>query len=771
MARIAIPKTNFTAGELKPQLHAREDLAAYQNGAKRIENRVPMPEGGTIRRSGTRMVTPLLDETNVGKLIPFKFSRSDARVLILSNGLATVGYSGGGIIQSGGANYTFALPAAWTPAVYPNIRWTESADVIFVADGVEQPKVITRLADTNWTVAPYGMINGPVMAQNTDIAKTIIASGVSGSVTLTANFAAFQPGHVGSIWRLDEANLGSIPYWTALENIAVSPSTSTPATYRRNGGAVYAAFFPVFTGTLSAGVNAPTQLFGIQQSAPGCVYWQFLYQDFGFVKITGYTDAMHVTADVIGVGETAQTVLPDSISSASTPPLTPSATYRWSEAAWSDARGWPTLTAFVQERIGWLRGFQFWLTYSGDDYSFLVDTTDAAAISGGLLSIDGTLLQPQWTYSSGWIVVGCADSEPVIRGPDIFDALTQSNILAVVDKGQGSAWHIPAIVDAAVANIGVSRQRLHYTKINRLIDTVNCDEISVNSNHVLAGLAAGVAYQHDPNRVIWGYSQNGDFWSYTFRPDQQVVAAARHPAPNAFVEDICAIPTADGTGAEVWMIVRRIVNGATRRFVEVMQPFFQSANPQAPDATGAWYVDCALPYSGAPTPTLGGLTHLAGATVRVFSAGAWLGDYVVDNTGTVTLPAGVLAQDGTIVGLPIVAKLRTLPLDPTRPGSTTRGDVKQASHAAADFFESFGGDAASYALSNEGDWQAGDGVEGLFPSGALNALPAAVPLFTGRKSFPIDGPHGTRIELEIVDDHPYPSSILALAPDIQDGEV
>ena len=97
--RLAVQKVSFTGGEIKPELWGREDLAANNYGAMFIENRVPMPEGGLIRRSGTRMVEPLADETNVGKLIPFKFSRTDARVLILSNGIAKVGYAGGGIIQ------------------------------------------------------------------------------------------------------------------------------------------------------------------------------------------------------------------------------------------------------------------------------------------------------------------------------------------------------------------------------------------------------------------------------------------------------------------------------------------------------------------------------------------------------------------------------------------------------------------------------------------------------------------------------------------------
>lgn len=755
-ARIAIQKSNFTAGEIKPQLHAREDLVVYQNGAKAIENRVPMPEGGCVRRPGTRIVTALADQTQPGKLIPFKFSRSDARVLILSGGVAAVGYSGGGLIQSGGGNYTFAIP--WSPSQYAGIRWFESADVIFACDGVNPPWQMARIADANWTIAPYAYANGPSLPQNTDVSKTIVASGVSGSVTLTANFAAFQAGHVGSIWRLDEGDLGSIPYWTADENIACTTSQTDPTTYRRNAGSVYAAFANA-PATVSAGVNAPTQLQGSIQSGYGTCAFAFKYQDYGYVKITAVADSEHATATVIGIAETQQTVLPDSIATIPT--------YRWSEAAWSNVRGWPGLVTMCQQRLVWLREYEFWATNSGDDYRFEVTTADDSSIQGQLLSIDGSVLQPQWTYSSGWVVIGALDCEPVIRGPDMFDALTQTNVLAIVDKGQGSCPQIPAVVDAAVANIGVSRQRLYYTKIDRLIDTIGVAEISINSQHILAGLGAGTAYQHDPYRVIWGYSQNGDLWSYTFLPDQKVIAAARHPMPNGFVEDICAIPSADTTGVEIWMIVRRVINGQTFRFVEVMQPFFQSAAPSSPTAAGAWYVDCALPYSGSPTTTLSGLTHLAGATARVFGDGAWIGDFSVPPSGVIGLPRAVSTA---VVGLPIKARLRTLPLDPTRPGSTTRGDMKQATHGAVDVLEAFGGSACGYAQDNDGNWQSTGFREDLFPSGSL-VSGQPVPLQTARKSFSLDGVHGRRIELEMVDDHPYPSTVLALAPDIEDMEL
>jgi hypothetical protein len=685
VTRITEDRLNVTAGEIKPSLHAREDLSVFQNGVAVMENRIPLPEGASTRRPGTRMVLPLADETQPGALLPFKFSRLDARMLGVSAGQAVV-LKSGGYILSGGAPYSFAVP--FLPADYANIRFVDSGNEMFVAYG-KAPLTIVRLTDTNWTVQPYVPVNGPTRVQNTDTTKTILASGVSGAIALTANFDVFNAAHVGSLWRLDEGDLGTIAYWTASEKITVDSRTNNPTTYRRYQGKVYAAYAPgggLVGSSTDCGVNPPTQLFGSFMSSPASVSWLFLYQNYGFVQVTAVADARHASASVLGIGETAQTVLPDSVASLPT--------YRWSEPAWSNVRGWPNLVCFAQQRLVFLRGNEFWLTNTGDDFRYEATTAADSAIYGTLLSIDGSVILPQWAVASGWIVVGAADTEPVIRGPGAYDALTQQNVLAIVDKGEGSAWHKPTLCNGGVLAIGTSRQRLNFVKIDRLIETIRSDEISLNANHVLAGLAAGVVYQHDPNRVAYGFSQNGDLWSATFRPEQQVIGFARHPMPGAFVEDMAAIPSADGLQTEIWMIVRRVVNGATRRFYEVLQPFFQSQTAAAPTAAAAWYVDCALQYLGAPPiNVILGLQHLAGATARVFDNGAWLGDYLVSPTGQIQLPAGVFAHTGAIAGLPIVARQRSLPLDPVRPGSTTSGDVKRATHAVADFFETFGGEA------------------------------------------------------------------------------
>ncbi len=56
MTRQRLSKTNFTAGEIAPQLLGRGDLTAYENGAALLRNVFILPTGGVTRRPGLRFV-------------------------------------------------------------------------------------------------------------------------------------------------------------------------------------------------------------------------------------------------------------------------------------------------------------------------------------------------------------------------------------------------------------------------------------------------------------------------------------------------------------------------------------------------------------------------------------------------------------------------------------------------------------------------------------------------------------------------------------------
>ncbi len=101
----AIPYSNFTKGELAPELQARIDTNQYAAGAKRVRNWIIQRYGGLSFRPGFRVVGEVdsLDETL--RYIPFQYNIEQAYVLTIGNeGMRLL--AGGGFLTEENVNIT-----------------------------------------------------------------------------------------------------------------------------------------------------------------------------------------------------------------------------------------------------------------------------------------------------------------------------------------------------------------------------------------------------------------------------------------------------------------------------------------------------------------------------------------------------------------------------------------------------------------------------------------------------------------------------------------
>ena len=93
---------------------------------------------------------------------------------------------------------------------------------------------------------------------------------------------------------------------------------------------------------------------------------------------------------------------------------------------------------------------------------------------------------------------------------------------------------------------------------------------------------------------------------------------------------MAAIPGADRD--EIWCVVKRNINGADVRFIELLDPTI--------------YTDAALTGKSVTAKTLWtGLTHLIGETVTVNADSAPVGTFVVDGSGQITLTTAAFAVE------------------------------------------------------------------------------------------------------------------------------
>jgi hypothetical protein len=298
---------------------------------------------------------------------------------------------------------------------------------------------------------------------------------------------------------------------------------------------------------------------------------------------------------------------------------------------------------------------------------------------------------------------------------------------------------------------------LHYIDFDRLEERLSVDEITISSRHLFKGRAAGLAWQRDPERVLWAWCEDGTLFGFTFYPkvNPPFVAAHRHPLRNGAVEDMACIAGENGETIDVYMIVRRTIDGATRRYVERLMPFFEAVDDDQPDAGGAWFVDCGLRIvSEAPLLTIGGFAHLEGETIAIFADGADRGTVTVSG-GTITLDRPAYDVTG---GLPIDWRVKLLPFEIDTQKGTSKNTMKTAHQVAIDVVESAGGAVRVN----------GGALEDLTYTGALD-YGVAVPLATGPLIATVSTEPQLEATVEIMGSSTLPFTLAGVAPAIGVG--
>ena len=355
MARVSTIVTNFQAGELSPRLEGRIDLEKYNAGAQTLQNMVTFPQGGVTRRPGTIYAGSSKDGGKV-RLVNFEYSDEQAYVLefganyirfyqdggILTEATKSItgatqanpvvitatshGYSNGdrvfikdvaGMVELNNREFTVANQTAntfelsgidgsgftaytsggtsgkivevtttYTEAQVFELNHVQSADVLYLAHKDHEPAKLTRTTTTSFTLTDIDFIDGPWLDENTGT-TTMYASAATGSgITITASAATFSSDDVGRYIRFREILEIEHDEWAA------STSYANNATVRYNGH----VYKQVTGSTQTSGNTPPVHLSGTETY--GSIDWEYLHDEHGHVKITGFTSSTVVTADV-----------------------------------------------------------------------------------------------------------------------------------------------------------------------------------------------------------------------------------------------------------------------------------------------------------------------------------------------------------------------------------------------------------------------------------------------------------------------------------------
>ncbi len=737
---------SFNAGELSPLMDGRTDQEKYFSGAKTMQNFLPTVAGPAVRRAGTRFINPT-KASGFAQLVPFTFSAAQSYILEFGDSYLRFWVSRGQLLSSGipyEIPTPFALANLLNASGASNLRTTQSADTMWVvaSDGSVQPQVLKRFGATNWTLTPNAFPNGPFKDIDPAATVTVTASAATGSsVTLTASASIFTPDDVGNAFYVETADPSTDTMWQSAKSYTVGSRI-------RYAGNVY-----LCTATTGAGGGAavtgqtnaypPVHLVGIESD--GINKWQYLHSGYGWGTITAQTG----TTATVSVANR----LPDSMVSGT------GNTTRWAKAAFSATEGWPTDVTFFKQRLVFARGRQLFMSQVGvyDDFTerYGPDITPATAI---LLTLtEDKLDNVRWMVQSRGLLLGTAVSELSIQEQTQQKVFAADNVQNVPQTQYGSGGCHPIRVGEAVLFVQRSGKRLREMKYDYSIDRYKAEDLSVLAPHVTDSGIIGMDFALEPDNQLWAVLANGKLAVLTYNRDRGVVGwtpvvlgGTSDAGAWGAVEAVAVIPKPDATRDDVWLIVRRIVNGNTVRYLEIVEDYrLCEAGVEK-----SYFVDCGLTYSGTPATVISGLNHLEGQTVQVLVDGSTHADRVV-SSGQITLDR---AGSTVHAGLGFTSILQTMRPDMGAPNGSGQTRRRSVSQAVFRLYNSVGG-------------KFGPSLSNLNPVPTLNpraAIGTPAKLFNGDTDqliFPAN--MDTDGFIFFVQDQPLPSTLVAIIPRMQ----
>ena len=536
MARVAAQLTNFTAGELSPRLDGRNDLAKYSAGCATVENMVIYPHGAAARRPGTQYVASVKTPAAKTRLIPFEFSTEQTYILEFGNQYIRF-YRNNGQIESGGSAYEISTP--YLTAELFDIKFAQSADVMYITHPNHQTRKLSRTGHTSWTLAAVEFTNGPYLDAN---------------ITATT----------------------------------ITASAHTVGTGR------------TFTASAVTGINSGSGFLATD------VGRQIRFRD-GYGIITARTNTTVVTVEIlIDMGS----------SSSSTD---------WSLGSFSTTTGFPSCVSFFEQRLVFAASINnpqtVYFSKSGD-----YENMDANI--GGTVADDDAIIYTiasnqvnaiRFLTSARTLIIGTAGGEFVVSGGGDNNAVTPTNIMIKKQSNHGAA-NVDAIsVGNATLFLQRAKRKIRELAYNFDVDGYIAPDLTILAEHITEGNVVEMAYQEEPLAIIWCVRGDGQLIALTYQREQEVVAWHRHiiggvfGTGNAVVESVAVIPT-DDSEYELYMIVKRTINGATTRYVEYLHTF----NFDQTDNTSFNYLDSQLGLSKSQTTLTAGINATA-TTVPVAS--------------------------------------------------------------------------------------------------------------------------------------------------------
>lgn len=711
-------QADFSKGQISPLLGSRADVDFWRQSLYEVLNFQVLTHGGLRRRSGTRFIAEVADSTALARIFPFKFSEAQSYVLCLNDGKIRF------IAQRGVVGSPYEISHPYADADLDRLSYAQFNDVAYFAHKSHAPRKLSRLGDTNWTLAAATFRDGPYLTANTTGTSLTPAGRGSAVPIMTSNAApsgtvAAQDGATSAFRAFDGSTTpyevtnptGWISYtfdggasrvvdayWVRSESNPTQ-AIRTPTAWKFEG----------YDGTNWIALDSRTGESG--WAAGETRYFEFQnttgYQAYRFIwTATGDTNNSYSSVGELGFHERAESQTPFNLVASATTGINDGAGFltsdvgrtiallgsdgrwrwariesrasstavtirlyghalpdttpivQWKLGAFSAASGFPAAVSLFNERIMWARTDAEPVTVFGskqgnfEEYGSSDPAVDTDGIKITLLS--SNMNEIVWIAGEDDLVTGSAGQIRTVGPNDITESFSATNIAQRKGPTTGADHLQPLSIGGVTLYVGAGA-----TKIRELVmgeqNRYVAPELSLLGEHFFKSGIVDWAFAERPDPTIYCVMGNGELIGVTYDRDQRVVGFARHAIAKGFVESVAVVPSPHPGYEDVYLVVRRTINGVTKRYIEVLERPFDG---DVDDVEDAFHVDCGLSYDGPPITTVTGLDHLEGEEVAVLADGGVV-DGLVVASGSITLPA---SASKISVGLRYKSRGVTLPV-------------------------------------------------------------------------------------------------------------
>ncbi len=589
---------SFTGGELSPALYARNDLAKYPLGLKTLKNGFVRAEGCVSNRAGLELVCEVKNSSKKVRLIPFSFNTEQTYVIELGNKYARFIKDGVQITDTSGK--TVEIETSFAENDLFNIKYAQNADVLTLCHNNYLPCELSRLSHYKWNLTKINF--KPQISAPTGLS----ASWTGGNENMTTYK------YVVTAVKKD-----------SYEESNRSAEVSVSGELESNWGVT-----EYITINFSAVANAVE--YNIYKSVNGV---------FGYIGSTSTT-----------------TFKDDKIE----PDLTSTAPVFTNPFVNNNN---PACVNYFQQRkvYACLKNSpqQLVASQTSTNNNFNISRPLSASDSINITLSEREVNEIRHILALNDLIILTSGGEWKLNGSD--GAFTASSSLVASPQSFYGCSHVPPVVSGNmilfVQSGGSVVRDLGYTYVS---DSYDGEELSIFANHLFEGKqVVDMAYSKEPYRILWCVMSDGTVNALTYNKKQEVSGWHKHETKGKF-ESIAVVR--EGNEDVVYFVVKREINGQTKRFIERM------ASRYVEKTQDGIFLDCCLSYEGEPVQKLYGLAHLNGETVNILADGCVIENKIVQN-GSVELdyPASKI-----VVGLPYEFELETLNLE----GENTHGLLK-----------------------------------------------------------------------------------------------